>query len=69
MKGPFALSLNGALRKIFTPRGSRLTWTTQREQAAQIMGGMEDFFIAEPYGLGSDNGSDMGLGQGYGWPE
>ena len=44
MSGPFALSLNGALRKILETWGSRLTWTAQRQHAAQIIGGMESFF-------------------------
>jgi hypothetical protein len=43
MKGPFALSMNGALRKILETWGSRLTWTVQRQQAAQIISGMEAF--------------------------
>jgi hypothetical protein len=66
MHGPFALSFNGALRKILNTWGSRLTWTTQREHTAQILGGMEAFLSATPYGVGWDNGSDMGLGQGQG---
>jgi len=43
MKGPFALSLNGALRKILETWGSRLTWTVERQHAAQITSGMGSF--------------------------
>ena len=38
LKGPFALSVNGALHKILNTWGSRLTWTAQREHASQIVG-------------------------------
>jgi hypothetical protein len=43
MKGPFALSMNGALRKILEHWGSRLTWTVQRQHAAQLISSMEAF--------------------------
>ena len=43
MKGPFALSMNGALRKILETWGSKITWTVQRQHEAQIMSGMEAF--------------------------
>ncbi len=43
LQGPFALSLNGALRKVLYTWGSRLTWTAQREHAAQIVEGMVAF--------------------------
>ncbi len=44
MSGPFALSLNGALRKLLFTWGARLTWTAQRQHAAQILNGMDPFF-------------------------
>ena len=44
MSGPFALSLNGALRKLLFTWGARLTWTAQRQHAAQILIGMDSFF-------------------------
>jgi hypothetical protein len=44
MAGPFALSLNGALRKLIFTWGARLTWTAQRQHAAQILIGMDSFF-------------------------
>jgi len=37
MSGLFALSLNGALRKLLFTWGARLTWTAQRQHAAQIL--------------------------------
>ena len=49
MKGPFALSLNGALRKILETWGTRLTWTVQRQHAAQIISGMEAFFSSASF--------------------
>ncbi len=42
--GPFALSLNGALGKILHTWGSVLTWTAQRQRAAQIVCGMDSYF-------------------------
>jgi len=44
LSGPFALSLNGALRKLLFTWGARLTWTAQRHHAAQILLGMDSFF-------------------------
>jgi hypothetical protein len=44
LQGPFALSINGALNKILNTWGSRLTWTVQREHAAQIVGAMDAFY-------------------------
>jgi len=44
MSGPFDVSLNGALRKLLFTWGARLTWTAQRQHAAQILNGMESFF-------------------------
>ena len=45
MKGPFALSLNGALKKIINTWGSRLTWTAQRHDVApQIIASTDTFF-------------------------
>jgi hypothetical protein len=44
MSGPFALSLNGALRKLLFTWGARLTWTAQRHHAAQILNGMDSFY-------------------------
>ncbi len=68
MQGPFALSLNGGLRKILNTWGSRLTRTTQREHAAQIVGGMDAFLSMTSYGQGQEQGSVSGLGQDQEWP-
>jgi len=46
LHGPFALSLNNALHKILKTWGSRLTWTAQREHAAQIVGAMDSFYAS-----------------------
>ena len=64
MKGPFALSMNGALRKILESWGSRLTWTVQRQHAAQIISGMESFHAAASFldsfgGASSSAGPDL----------
>jgi hypothetical protein len=53
MKGPFALSMNGALRKIMESWGSRLTWTVQRQHAARLISGMEAFHHSSASFLGS----------------
>jgi hypothetical protein len=45
LQGPFGLSINGALHKILNTWGSRLTWTAQRQHAAQIIGSMETFLV------------------------
>jgi len=59
MKGPFALSVNGALRKILEHWGSRLTWTVQRQHVAQLISGMEAFHSSasflSSYGVSSPN--------------
>ena len=44
LQGPFALSINGTLHKILNTWGSRVTWTTQREHAAQIVRAMDAFY-------------------------
>jgi len=49
MKGPFVLSLNGALRKILETWGTRLTWIVQRQHAAQIISGIEAFFSSASF--------------------
>lgn len=49
MRGPFALSMNGALGKIMHTWGSLLTWTAQRQHAAQILGGMDSFFASSSF--------------------
>ncbi len=58
LQGPFALSINGALLKILNTWGSRLTWTAQREHAAQIVGSMDVFYASALAPV---------LGQGAGW--
>ena len=58
LQGPFALSINGALLKIPNTWGSRLTWTAQREHAAQIVSSMGVFYA---------NAIAPVLGQGAGW--
>jgi hypothetical protein len=47
--GPFALSMNGALRKILQSWGSKLAWITQRQHAAQIVSNMEIFFYISSF--------------------
>ncbi len=61
MKGPFALSMNGALRKILEYWGSRLTWTVQRQHAAQLISGMEAFHSSASF-LSSYGGSSLSAG-------
>ena len=41
--------MNGALRKIMDSWGSRLTWTVQRQHAAQIVSGMESFHASASF--------------------
>jgi hypothetical protein len=67
MSGPFALSLNGALRKILHIWGSRLTWTAQRQHAAQILIGMDSFYANASFliALNQDHaGVDQNLPRG-----
>ena len=68
MQGPFALSLNGSLRKILNTWGSRLTWTSQREHAAQIVGGMDAFFTTSAYGQDLEQEGGFGPGRDQEWP-
>jgi hypothetical protein len=49
MRGPFALTMNGALGKILHSWGSTLTWTVQRQHAAQILGGVDSFFASSSF--------------------
>ena len=68
LQGPFALSINGALLKILNTWGSRLTWTAQREHAAQIVSSMDVFYasaIASVLGHGA--GWDGGVGPSASW--
>ena len=44
LQGPFALTHSRALHKIMRSWGSLLTWTTQRENASQIVRGMQSFY-------------------------
>ena len=44
LRGPFALTLSGALHKILRSWGSCLTWTAQREHAWQIVRGLQAFY-------------------------
>ena len=68
MQGPFALTINGALRKIIHTWGSRLTWTAQREHAAQIVGGTESFHACASFGSSFGQGMEPGVDLG-GWPD
>ncbi len=61
MKGPFALSMNGAFMKIMNSWGSRLTWAVQRQHAAQIISGMESFHASASF-LGSYGSRGGGMG-------
>ena len=40
LHGPFALTHTGAMQNMFGTRGSRLTWTTQRDYANELERGM-----------------------------
>jgi hypothetical protein len=64
MPGPFALSLNGALRKILYSWGSRLTWTAQRQHATQILAGMDSFFANTSFLFAFDQDPAMYGGSG-----
>ena len=44
--GPFAVKPNVAISKIMFAWGSRLTWTAQREYAAQIVRAVESHHAA-----------------------
>jgi hypothetical protein len=44
MSGHFALSLNGALKKLLFTWGARITWNAQRQHASQILNDMDSFF-------------------------
>ena len=57
MKGPFALSMKGALRKIMNTWGARLTWIAQRQQVAQTLHSMEFFFSCASFLSSIDQGS------------
>ena len=68
LHGPFALSINGALLMILNTWGSRLTWTAQREHAAQIVGSMDVFYAsALSLVLGQGAGWDGGVGPSASW--
>ena len=43
LRGPFALTHSGALKKIMCTSGARITWTTQREHDGQILRGLQAF--------------------------
>jgi hypothetical protein len=71
MKGPFALSMKGALRKILNTWGARLTWTAQRQHAAQALHSMESFYSCSSFlssinpGFAASGGTpDCQTGQG-----
>ena len=44
MKGPFALSVKGAVRRILNAWGAILTWTAQRQHATQALNNMVSFY-------------------------
>ncbi len=44
LKGPFALTHTGALKKILRTWGTRITWTAQREHVGQILRGLQAFY-------------------------
>ena len=69
LQGPFALSINGALHKILNTWGSRLSWTVQREHAAQIVGAMDDFYAGAHFLLVLDQGAAgfNGMASVAGW--
>ena len=56
MKGPFALSMKGALRKILNTRGAKVTWTAQRQHAAQALHSMESFYSYASFLSSTDQG-------------
>ncbi len=69
LRGPFALSLNGALHKILNMWGSRLTLTAQREHAAQIVSAMDSFYASSHFLSVLDQRSEgvNGLAPRAGW--
>ncbi len=67
MSGPIALSMDGALNTILYTCGSRLTLTTQREHAAQIVRGMDSSLSISSF-LSYYGQSGDGSGPGHGWP-
>jgi hypothetical protein len=69
LQGPFALSISGAFLKILKTWGSRLTWTAQREHAAQTVASMDTFYASTlpPVVLGQGAGWDGGVGSSASW--
>ncbi len=49
LQGPFALGLTAALHKILHAWGSCLTWTAQREHAAQIVRSTDAFHASSAF--------------------
>ena len=43
LRGPFALTHTGALKKIMRTWGARITWTAQREHEGKILRGLQAF--------------------------
>jgi len=56
MKGPFALSMKGALRRILNAWGARLTWSAQRQHAAQALHSMKPFYSCASFLSYADQG-------------
>jgi hypothetical protein len=64
LKGPFALSHMGAFKKILHTWGACLTWTAQREHAAQIVRSVDSFHACSAFFAAA--GQAMGGGWGVG---
>jgi len=56
MKGPFALTMKGALRRILNAWGARLTWTDERQHTAQTLHNMESFYSCASFLSSVDQG-------------
>ena len=52
LRGPFALTHSGALKKILGTWGARITWTTQREHVGQILRGLHAFHDSVAFSRG-----------------
>jgi hypothetical protein len=66
LSGPFALTHTAALQKIMRTWGARITWTTQREHAGQILRGMQAFHDAVAFERGWTAGGSGGFVEGFG---
>ncbi len=52
LRGPFALTYTGALKKILRTWGARISWTAHREHASLILRGLQAFHDSEAFSRG-----------------